>query len=93
MIEKLRLMRRDVLIKSKNKNEFLRTDNLIYVPEDKKEDKIQFYEVLIISDKVTMFKVGDIILLEWGEHTLPMEWNGIRCAVTSEDDILAVLEK
>jgi len=86
----LTMLHRDILIKSKNKNDYISTTILLL--NDSKEDKINFYEVLGVSKKVTMIKIGDIILLENANHTVPIMWNDQRCAITSEDDVVGVLE-
>jgi co-chaperonin GroES (HSP10) len=87
----LKMIHKDILIKSKNKNNYISTS--IILPKDSKDDKINFYEVIKISKKVTMVKNGDIILLENGNHTIPIMWKDQRCAVTSEDDVIGVLEE
>lgn len=89
-MQKLKLMHKDVLIKPRSKNEFVKTSLLLM--DQKKGDDINFYEVLDVSDRVTMVKRGDVVLIEGANHTVPMLWNDERCAITSEDDIVGVIE-
>lgn len=92
MSEKLRLLKKDVLIKPKDSNEV--TNSVIHVAkEDEQKEKMNFFEVLSVSDEVTMVKEGDTILLKYLQHTIPMLWNDELCAITSEDDIDAVIEE
>lgn len=56
-------------------------------------DKLNYFEVLQVSDKVTLMKAGDTILLDHLVHTPPFEFNGVMCAVTSEDEVSAVIEQ
>jgi len=87
---KLKLMHNDVLIKPKNKNDFVNTT--IFLGIDKREDDINFYEVVDVSDKVTSVKPGNIILLESSQHTIPMIWKNVMSAITSEEYIIAIIE-
>lgn len=92
MTEKLKLLKKDVLIKPKDINDV--SNSLIHIfKEDEQKEKLNFFEVLAVSDQVTMVKEGDIVLLEFLQHTIPMLWNDEKCAITSEDDIAAVIEE
>ena len=46
-----------------------------------------------VSHRVTLVKPGDVILLEAAKHTIPMIWKDIQCAITSEKDIVAIIEE
>jgi co-chaperonin GroES (HSP10) len=91
-MKKLRLFRKDVLIEPFKKND-LGTSLIHVVESDEGKQKLNYFKVLQVSDKVTMFGVGDVILIEHLDHTVPMLFNDIKCAVTSEDDVVAVIEK
>ena len=84
-------MHNDVLIKPRDKNDFVSTN--FFLGFDKKEEDIKFYEVMDVSHRVTNVKPGDVILLETAKHTIPMIWKDIHCAITSEEDIVAIIEE
>lgn len=90
-MQKLRLFKRDILIEPCEKNEIFKS--VIHVVEaEEGQEKFNYFKVLQISDKVTMVKENDIIMVEHLNHTPPILWNDKMCAVTSEDDVVAVLE-
>ena len=87
-----RLMRRDILIRPMDINEY--TNSIIHIhKEEQHTDKLNYFEVLKVSDQVTLMKEGDTILLHHLEHMPPFEYDGIMCTVTSEDDVAAVIPK
>ena len=89
---KLKLFKRDVLIAPVDTS--VVEKSIVYVKrEDENKKKLNYFEVLDVSSQVTMVKPGDIILLEYMKHTLVMEWNNKMCAITSEDEISAVIDK
>jgi co-chaperonin GroES (HSP10) len=91
-MKKLRLFRKDVLIEPFKKND-LNSSIIHIVEEDEGKQKLNYFKVLQVSEKVTMVNVGDVVLIEHLDHTVPMLFNDTKCAVTSEDDIVAVIEK
>lgn len=91
MTTKIRLLKKDVLIRPMDINEY--TDSVIHIKKDDQHtDYLNYFEVLQISDEVTLMKAGDTVLLKHLQHTPPFELNGVMCAVTSEDEISAVIE-
>lgn len=88
----IKLLKKDILIRPMDINEY--SDSAIYIKKKEQHtDKLNYFEVLQVSDKVTLMKAGDTILLDHLKHTPPFELNNIKCAVTSEDDVAVVLEK
>jgi len=91
-VTKIRLLKKDILIRPMDVNEY--TSSIIYIKKDNQhEDKLNYFEVLQVSDQVTLMKAGDTIMLEHLKHTPPFMLNSVKCAVTSEDDVAAVIEK
>lgn len=89
--QKMKLLKRDILIRALDINE--RIDSVIHVQlAEQHTDKLNYFEVLQVSDQVTMIKAGDTILLDHLKHTPPFFWNDVKCAVTSEDDVSAVID-
>jgi len=87
-----RLMRRDILLRPMDVNEY--TDSVIHIQKaEQHTDKLNYFEVLQVSEQVTMMKTGDTVLLRHLEHMPPFEFNGVMCTITSEDDVEAVIEK
>jgi co-chaperonin GroES (HSP10) len=92
MKEELVLLRKDVLLKPYDYDK-VNPSNIIVVEDEKQTDKAMgYYEVLKTSSDVTEVKPGDVVVLEFRKHTIPMRWEGDLCAITSEEDIVAVLE-
>lgn len=92
MLKKLKLLKKDILITPKDINEV--TDSIIHVVKaDEQKEKLNYFDVIDVSEQVTMVKPGDVILLEYMHHTIPMDWNGRMCSVTSEDEVVAVFDK
>lgn len=90
MTTKIRLLKRDILIRPLDVNEY--TNSIIHIKEHGQHDKeLNYFEVLQISDKVTMIEVGDTILLHHLQHVPPFDLNGVKCTITSEDEVEAVL--
>jgi len=90
-MQKLRLFKKDILITPIKKNDV--RSSIIHVVEDEEgQEKLNYFKVLQVSEKVTMVKEGDVVLVEHLGHTPPMVWNDVKCAVTSEDDVVAVLD-
>jgi hypothetical protein len=91
-IDEIRLLRKDVLITSIDKNEVVKS--VIHVIEhDEQQQALNYFKVLRVSDKVTEVVPGDIIILGMGNHTVPVMVENMLVAVTSEDDIEAVVEE
>ncbi len=90
-MKKLRLFRRDILIEPYKKNE-VHKSIIHVVEEDEGKEKLNYFKVLQVSTKVTMINEGDIVLIEHLDHTVPMLFNDIKCAVTSEDDVVAIMD-
>lgn len=87
-----RLMRRDILLRPMDVNEY--TSSIIHIHKrDQHTEALNYFEVLQISEKVTMMEVGDTVLLPHLKHMPPFTFDGVRCAVTSEDEVIAVLPK
>lgn len=92
MTIKIRLLKKDILIRPLDVNEY--TNSIIHIKkENQHEDKLNYFEVLQVSDQVTLMKTGDTIMLDHLKHTPPFVLNNIKCAVTSEDDVAVVIEK
>ena len=92
MTQKIRLLKKDVLIKPKDINDVVKS--IIHIhKEDEGKEKLNYFEVLEVSPNVTMVNKGDTVLIEHLQHTMPVIINDERCAVTSEDDIVAVIEQ
>jgi len=92
MTTNIRLLKKDILIRPMDINEY--SESVIHIAkEDQHQDAVNYFEVLQISDKVTLMDAGDTILLDHLHHTPPFELNGVMVAVTSEDDVAAVLPK
>jgi co-chaperonin GroES (HSP10) len=85
----LRLLHNDVLIRSKKLEV---SSTIAVVQKNERKEKLNAFEVISVSPNVTLVKPGDTILVNYGEHTIPMLWNGETCAITSENSIAAVLE-
>lgn len=91
MIDKLKLFRKDILVTPIDKNEVY--NSIIHVVESEEQrEELNFFKVLKISKEVTEVVEGDIILLGMGKHTPPTIIDGIRVAITSENDVEAVIE-
>lgn len=84
----LRPLHDDVLVTPKDSNEI--SDSVIYIKDDRK-DGTNWFSVLAVGDDVKEIKVGDIVLLKFGDHTVPVDVDGVRVAVSSEKDVLAVM--
>jgi co-chaperonin GroES (HSP10) len=91
MKDDLVLLKRDILVKPLKYQEVHQTSIIVVDDESSKRDAAQFFEVLQVSKEVTMIKKGDTIVIHQGMHTIPMLWEDVMCAITSEDDVLAVL--
>lgn len=92
MKDELVLLKKDILVKPLKYQDVHQTSIIVVDDESSKVDAAQYFEVLKISDKVTMIKEGDTVIIHQGMHTIPMLWEDVMCAITSEDDVLAVLE-
>ena len=86
----IRPLNNDVLITPINYCDLFPSRLFVINPEER-NNKINFFKVLAVSAKVTAVKIGDVILVEYGKHTPPVMMDGIRCAITAEKDISAVL--
>lgn len=91
MSGKLRLLKKDILVTPKNINE-VEKSTIHIVSDSEQKEKLNYFEVLVVSDQVTMVKPGDIIILGYMNHMSPIEWEGKMCAITSEDMVEAVIE-
>ena len=92
MNDRLVLLKKDILVEPV-KNQEVNPSEIIVVDSEEKNEALLYFRVLVISDNVTMVREGDVIILQHGDHTPPVRWNGVLCAVTSEDDVVAVLEE
>lgn len=91
MIDKIKLFRKDVIITPYEKNAL--NGSIIHVVEyDEGKEGLNFFKVLRVSDKVESVKEGDIVILKMGKHTPPSQFGDVRAAITSEDDIEAIVE-
>ena len=91
MIDSIRLLKKDILITPFNKNDL--GESVIHLIDDgKQEDSLNYFEVLKVSEKVVEVKKGDIIILSIGNHTAPVMVDNKRVAITSEEDVEAVVE-
>lgn len=92
MIDKIRLLNKDVLITPINKNEVF--ESIIHVVEsDEHQQPLNYFRVLKVSPEVTEVQKDDIIMLRMGNHTPVVYVDTFRVAITSEDDVEAVVEK
>lgn len=90
----VKLLNRDVLVRLVKKTDIQKS--VIYTQETIDESEYQFFEVLAVSDEVTMFGVGDTVVCSWLKITPPMsvQINGetVTVGITSQDEIVAVVE-
>lgn len=89
-----KLIRKDILIKLKPEHEVKKS--AIYYKEDIDNNKIQHFEVLKVSDNVTLVKVGDIVGISWLNCTSQFDgmFNGVRekMGISDEDQVEFILE-
>lgn len=91
MIEKLRLKKKDILIKPKNKND-IGTSSIVLIDDERQTDDLNFFEVLKVAPDVVDVSAGDIILLKMGDHTESFFLDNMRVAITEEEKVEAVVE-
>ena len=91
-MQSIRLFSKDILIKPVKAETHMSSVIHVVYKEDHQEG-LNRHEVLQIADDVTEVKVGDVILLDYMDHTPVMEWNNIRCAITNEKNIVGVFEE
>lgn len=93
-IDGIKLLNKDILVKLKPKTEV--ENSPIYVKESIDESELQFFTVLAKSDQVTMFNVGDTVIISWKRITSPFkaEYKGevSNVGISSEDEVLGVVE-
>lgn len=92
--EELKLLNKDVMITEVDQQKYkgASESDIVIIESDEKQKNLQYHEVVNVSSRVTEVKVGDIILLELAKHTIPVMLNNRRYAITSEDDIVGVVE-
>lgn len=91
MIDKLRLLNEDVLIKAKSINSISKSPIHI-VSQEEQRQAVNFFEVIKVSDKVTDVKVGDTVAIAFMDHTIPVHMEVGEVAITDISKILAVIE-
>lgn len=91
MIESIRLMNKDILIRPKPVSE-LRQSLIIPIYKQEQREKANLFEVLKVSGRVVQVKAGDVVLVPYIAHTPIMMIDGIRVAITDENTIMGVIE-
>lgn len=82
----------DVLLKFRTTEGSNFTDSGIYIKDNDKNTEFEYYDVVAVGEKVTSVAVGDVALISWAKMTPPFKHEGSKYGVTSEYEILAVLE-
>lgn len=90
-VENFRPMNDDVLLEHFDANKL--SGNLIYMIEDDTEHKYQYYKVVKTGPKCQAVSIGDTILMHWANMTPPFEIDGRKYAVTSEQEVHAIVEE
>lgn len=87
---RMKTLHDDVLLEYVDQNE-VSTSSIISVHDDT-EDHYQFYRVVVVGPDCTGVKPGDIVIAHWKRITIPFRIDSKRYGVTSEKEILGVLE-
>lgn len=90
-VKDIKLLREDILIKKHPLKNML-SSIIDVISDDEQKEKLNWFEVLSVSENVTEVVVGDVILLEYLKHTIPVELDGEMCAITEQQYIVGVLE-
>ena len=88
---KLKPLHNDILITSVDVKE----SSVIHIMEKNKNGQkpINYFRVLAIGPEVVNVAVDDVILLQHSDHMTPVNVDGVRITITSEDKVIGILEK
>ncbi len=92
MSKKIRPLGNDVLLKFRTTEGSNFTEGGIYVPDNDKNTDFEYYDVVEVGPDVTSVSPGEVVLISWAKITPPFDHDGAKYGITSEYEILAVLE-
>lgn len=86
----LKALRNNIIITPKHENEV--TNSTIFI-RDTRDKKSNWFTVLAVGEQCRYVKKGDVILLNYGDHTPPIYMNNTLMAVSDESKVICVAEE
>jgi co-chaperonin GroES (HSP10) len=92
-LSKVKMLRKDIFIKKCEDDYTKVKSSLIHIEDKNGNNDINYYDVVNVGSKVIDVKVGDVILVKFGNHMTPVVIDGVKYSLTDEEHVEGVLEK